>query len=106
MDVFTFSYSIESDFGEVVQTWSSVVLRVSGQLCFSKSINIVWEVQNLPIVLNLRRVLVDLRGQVIKGRTQFMPLASCNWRVSCRAEKLINMWMQFYRTSSSYSHTI
>ena len=41
-----------------------------------------------PDALRLCWVMVDLRGQVSEGKTQFLPLASCHWLVSCRAVQL------------------
>ena len=37
------------------------------------------------IAVSLRRALVDLRGLVIDGMTQFLAWASCPWLIICSA---------------------
>ena len=63
-------------------------------------------VENHQIALKLRRVLVGLRGHVINGLTQFLPLASYHWLIHWHAKYLIKVWTQIHRNSGGHSHLI
>ena len=57
-----------------------------------------------PDCANLGWVMVDSRGLVTDGKTQFLQLASSHWLVSYRVKWLHSVWTQIHRNSVFYFH--